>query len=209
VEFEGGHILNTNLDTYLIPTAADMPPMTVEFVEEALPFGPFGAKNVAEPSMVATAPAILNAIYQASGRRARHLPANLERVLLGRDLRDSVVPVCAGDMCERARCEVGAAAMLSTAPASAMISVSVRYQGRLADQAGRAIELISLPAGSTVKELHARACELHPAMRQTAPAPDMAPTGSMRWFINGQPAQWDNLLSDGAEATLLPLTGGG
>ena len=33
------------------------------------------------------APAILNAITQACGRRVRNLPANLERVLLGKDLR--------------------------------------------------------------------------------------------------------------------------
>ncbi len=36
--------------------------------------------------MVPTAPAILNAIYHATGRRVRDLPANLERVLLGKDL---------------------------------------------------------------------------------------------------------------------------
>ena len=36
--------------------------------------------------MVPTAPAILNAIYHATGSRVRDLPANLERVLLGRDL---------------------------------------------------------------------------------------------------------------------------
>ena len=33
-----------------------------------------------------SAPAILNAIYHATGRRVRDLPANLERVLLGKDL---------------------------------------------------------------------------------------------------------------------------
>ena len=40
----------------------------------------------AEPSMVPSASAILNAIYHATGRRVRDLPANLERVLLGKDL---------------------------------------------------------------------------------------------------------------------------
>jgi hypothetical protein len=36
--------------------------------------------------MVPAAPAILNAITNATGRRVRSLPANLERVLLGKDL---------------------------------------------------------------------------------------------------------------------------
>jgi CO/xanthine dehydrogenase Mo-binding subunit len=57
------------------------------FVEKPFAHGPFGAKNIGEPGMVPTAPAILNAIYHATGRRVRDLPANLERVLLGHDLR--------------------------------------------------------------------------------------------------------------------------
>jgi CO/xanthine dehydrogenase Mo-binding subunit len=107
VDFQNGRLINPNFDTYLIPTAADMPPVTVEFVENELSFGPYGAKNVAEPSMVPTTPAILNAIYQATGTRVRHTPANLERVLLGRDLQDSVVTICRDGACERARCDVG------------------------------------------------------------------------------------------------------
>jgi len=107
VDFQEGQLTNPNFDTYLIPTAADMPPVTVEFVEDLLSFGPYGAKNVAEPSMVPTTPAILNGIYQATGERVRHTPANLERVLLGRDLKDSVVTVCRDGICERARCDIG------------------------------------------------------------------------------------------------------
>jgi len=37
--------------------------------------------------MVPAAPAILNAIFHATGRRVYHLPAGLEQVLLGHDLR--------------------------------------------------------------------------------------------------------------------------
>ena len=107
VDFQNGQLMNPNFDTYLIPTAADMPPVTVEFVENELSFGPYGAKNVAEPSMVPTTPAIFNAIYQATGERVRHAPANLERVLLGRDLKDSVVTICRDGICERARCDIG------------------------------------------------------------------------------------------------------
>jgi hypothetical protein len=56
-------------------------------VEKPFTPGPFGAKNIGEPGMVPTAPAILNAIYHATGRRIRDLPASLDRVLLGHDLR--------------------------------------------------------------------------------------------------------------------------
>ena len=58
-------------------------PVKAFLVEKPFSSGPYGAKNIAEPTMVPTAPAILNAIAQATGRRIRDLPANLERVLLG------------------------------------------------------------------------------------------------------------------------------
>jgi CO/xanthine dehydrogenase Mo-binding subunit len=57
------------------------------FVEVPFSAGPFGAKNIGEPGMVPAAPAILNAIFHATGRRISDLPATLERVLLGHDLR--------------------------------------------------------------------------------------------------------------------------
>ena len=65
----------------------DVPDIVGRFVEKPFVDGPFGAKNIGEPGMVPAAPAILNAIFHATGRRIRHLPANLERVLLGHDLR--------------------------------------------------------------------------------------------------------------------------
>ena len=86
LDFQDGYAQNVNFDTYLIPTAVDMPEIQGGFVEAAFSKGPFGAKNIAEPSMVPTAPAILNAIANATGRRIRKLPANLERVMLGKSL---------------------------------------------------------------------------------------------------------------------------
>lgn len=86
VTFAEGYIQETNFESYLIPTAVDVPEIVGTFVEAPFSKGPYGAKNIAEPAMVPTAPAILNAIYHATGRRVRDLPANLERVLLGRDL---------------------------------------------------------------------------------------------------------------------------
>ncbi len=76
-----------NLDEYLIPTAMDVPDIAGAFVEKPFAYGPFGAKNLGEPGMVPAAPAILNAVFHATGRRIHDLPATLERVLLGHDLR--------------------------------------------------------------------------------------------------------------------------
>lgn len=87
VDFDQGYIQATNFDEYLIPTALDVPEIQGYFVQKPFKSGPFGAKNIGEPAMVPTAPAILNAIFHATGRRVRDLPANLERVLLGHDLQ--------------------------------------------------------------------------------------------------------------------------
>jgi CO/xanthine dehydrogenase Mo-binding subunit len=66
---------------YHIPTSKDIPEVVPIIVEDSEPTGPFGAKGVGEPALIPTAPAILNAIADAIGRRIYHLPANLERVL--------------------------------------------------------------------------------------------------------------------------------
>ena len=44
-------------------------------------WGPLGAKGLGEAATLPTAPAILNAIYHATGARLRQLPATPERVL--------------------------------------------------------------------------------------------------------------------------------
>lgn len=86
ITYVDGYVQETNFESYLIPTSVDVPEIDGQFVEAPFSQGPYGAKNIAEPSMVPTAPAILNAIYHATGKRVRDLPANLERVLLGKDL---------------------------------------------------------------------------------------------------------------------------
>jgi CO/xanthine dehydrogenase Mo-binding subunit/aerobic-type carbon monoxide dehydrogenase small subunit (CoxS/CutS family) len=69
-----------NLHDYLIPTAGDIPPITVHLVEDAEPLGPYGAKGVGEPALVATAPAILNAIHHATGVRIVEVPVTPDRL---------------------------------------------------------------------------------------------------------------------------------
>ncbi|MFN4278070.1 MAG: molybdopterin-dependent oxidoreductase [Ferrovibrio sp.] len=63
-----------NLHDYLIPTVGDVPEIEVLMIEDAEPLGPFGAKGVGEPGLVATAPAILGAIRHATGVRVTEVP---------------------------------------------------------------------------------------------------------------------------------------
>ena len=69
-----------NLHDYLIPTAGDVPPIVVHLIEDAEPLGPYGAKGVGEPALVATAPAILNAIHHATGLRMAEVPVTPDRL---------------------------------------------------------------------------------------------------------------------------------
>ncbi|MDF2672886.1 MAG: aerobic-type carbon monoxide dehydrogenase, large subunit CoxL/CutL-like protein [Clostridiales bacterium] len=82
VELNNGTIKNKNFSDYIIPTSMDMPNIRTVFVEEDEESGPYGAKGLGEPAMIPTAPAIINAIYDAIGVRIYDLPATCEKVLL-------------------------------------------------------------------------------------------------------------------------------
>jgi CO/xanthine dehydrogenase Mo-binding subunit/aerobic-type carbon monoxide dehydrogenase small subunit (CoxS/CutS family) len=69
-----------NLHDYLIPTIGDMPPVESILIEDPSLVGPFGAKGVGEQALIPTAPAILNALYDAAGVRIRKLPATPDKV---------------------------------------------------------------------------------------------------------------------------------
>ena len=69
-----------NLHDYLIPTVGDMPEIKTYLIEDPDPNGPFGAKGVGEPALIATAPAILGAIRHATGARITRVPALPHRV---------------------------------------------------------------------------------------------------------------------------------
>lgn len=70
-----------NLHDYLIPTIGDMPEVNSIIVEVPDPHGPYGAKGLGEHVLIPTAPAILNAIRDATGACVRHLPATPDKVM--------------------------------------------------------------------------------------------------------------------------------
>jgi CO/xanthine dehydrogenase Mo-binding subunit len=76
-----GSILTPDFTDYLMPTALDVPHIEVICVETNEPSGPYGAKGIGEAVTCPTAPAIINAIYDAVGVWVRSLPATPERVL--------------------------------------------------------------------------------------------------------------------------------
>jgi len=83
VKFDSrGRILNPSLGEYRIPTALDMPNVKSIIVESLEPNGPYGAKEVGEGAIMPTIPAILNAIYDATGVRISELPVSSERLYM-------------------------------------------------------------------------------------------------------------------------------
>jgi CO/xanthine dehydrogenase Mo-binding subunit len=81
VRWKDGRVWNAQLTNYIIPTSADAPPLDVEIVEIPYSGGPFGAKGVGELPMDVPAPAVIDAIAQATGCRIDEIPATPERVL--------------------------------------------------------------------------------------------------------------------------------
>ena len=77
---ENGHPQTASLAFYLVPTTMDVPEIECLIVEVPEPTGPYGAKGVSEPATIPTAPAILNAIYDAVGIRVTETPATPERI---------------------------------------------------------------------------------------------------------------------------------
>lgn len=74
-------VKNTNFADYKIPTMLDICPVNTYLVESIDPYGPFGAKGVGEPAMIASAAAVANAIYNAIGVWINDLPITPEKIL--------------------------------------------------------------------------------------------------------------------------------
>ena len=81
VQLRDGAVQNQNLTDYVIPTFADIPEMTEPvLVEHPYRYSAFGAKGVGEIALIGIPPAIVNAVFQATGVRFRQLPLTNEKV---------------------------------------------------------------------------------------------------------------------------------
>ena len=78
VVWHEGRMVNAQMTNYIMPTSADVPPIRVFFEENPYPFGPGGAKGLGELPMDGPAPAIVNAIEQATGASITRIPVTPE-----------------------------------------------------------------------------------------------------------------------------------
>jgi CO/xanthine dehydrogenase Mo-binding subunit len=71
---EHGQLLSGTLMEYALPLAAEVPPVRAALVEVPSEAGPFGARGVGEPPVIAAGAAIANAVAAATGHRFTELP---------------------------------------------------------------------------------------------------------------------------------------
>lgn len=87
MNYRGGRLLNPSLLEYKIPMPQQMPEVEVLLVGADDPEGPFGAKEAGEGPLVATLPAVGNALYDAVGVRFTDLPVTPDKVWRGIERR--------------------------------------------------------------------------------------------------------------------------
>jgi CO/xanthine dehydrogenase Mo-binding subunit len=102
-----GVMKNPNFTDYILPTIRDVPPIECVILETDDPGGPFGARGIGEPPLIAATPAVLSAIGDAIGVRPHTTPCNPQRVW---------------ELLHPAEAEVPPAARLAHAPEHAMLS---------------------------------------------------------------------------------------
>ncbi|HZT79291.1 MAG TPA: xanthine dehydrogenase family protein molybdopterin-binding subunit [Gemmataceae bacterium] len=77
---DDGRVINPNFSEYKIPNIKDLPPLKVEYLEDAPGPLPFGGRALAEHGHIPTGPAVANAIRDAVGVRIRSMPFTAEKV---------------------------------------------------------------------------------------------------------------------------------
>ncbi|MEA4843745.1 MAG: molybdopterin cofactor-binding domain-containing protein [[Clostridium] symbiosum] len=78
-----GRLKENSFMQYKIPARVEIPDLEVEFDSSYEPSGPFGAKSVGEVVMNTPLPAIVQAVYHATGLWFRELPITPEKVIRG------------------------------------------------------------------------------------------------------------------------------
>ena len=81
VVWRDGRMANSQMTNYIIPTTEDVPPIRVLFEEMPYPFGPMGAKGIGELPMDGPAPAVVNAIENATGLPLTEIPVMPEQLM--------------------------------------------------------------------------------------------------------------------------------
>ena len=91
--YQEGLLINPNFFDYNLSRFLDMPDQIIPVVvERHHPEGPFGAKGVAETSIIPVPPAIANAIEDAVGVRIKEMPITPEKVLKALQQKETEKP---------------------------------------------------------------------------------------------------------------------
>jgi CO/xanthine dehydrogenase Mo-binding subunit len=81
VVWQEGRMVNGQMTNYIMPTSMDVPPIRVFFEEIPYARGPGGAKGIGELPLDGTAPAIANAVANATGVDVREIPITPEKLI--------------------------------------------------------------------------------------------------------------------------------
>ena len=80
--YDHGQLLNPNLIDYRLPRFTDLPELFKTIIlEEGGGRGPYGAKGMGESGILAVAPAVCNAVYNATGIRIHQVPIDRQKLL--------------------------------------------------------------------------------------------------------------------------------
>jgi CO/xanthine dehydrogenase Mo-binding subunit len=93
VLLQNGHMVNNQMTNYIMPTAEDVPPIHIYFEEIPFQYGAFGAKGIGELPHDGPAPAILNAIRDATDVSFNTIPLLPEDLYVELAAREPVAEV--------------------------------------------------------------------------------------------------------------------
>ncbi|MEJ7558954.1 MAG: xanthine dehydrogenase family protein molybdopterin-binding subunit [Pedobacter sp.] len=82
IDHRTGGFVNNSLENYHVPVCADVPNIKVKFIDkDDWVLDPIGAKGLGEIGMIGFSAAIANAVFHATGKRIRHLPITVDKLI--------------------------------------------------------------------------------------------------------------------------------